>query len=1053
MLCALISMALTPAVAEQDVPWWKQQKIIWGWGNWNLDVGDLSVTTARAKREVPREVFRNAAHAGITVFTERHGYRPAHARLAHEFGLKYFAERQCNVHWIKWGRSRIDEKGEQTPGDYPIKCPLDKAVYEHWLVRPFIEGVREGLIDGIHIDWESRDARRACYCDNCFSTFLKRQGGNAADPPNPPYQGGDGLSKGERFGWLESRGLTQAYRDLHSQRRVAMFTSFREKFQAIKPDLMFSSYNVQEHHLLSDFAKAMHTEEVPFVVLDASHYSNDDRQPWWLSYSVRLRDEGYLYIAGGWSNALFGAQPSQVSAARWIYEAALNEDGVWLWFEHQITDEMFRAYATAHRDLKAVERAVGDFLFHGERDHHFVTAVEWTGRPELDKAVIARTYHLHGEHLLHINNVDTDWPIQVRLRLPRLARERKWTIRDAIDDLYYTHADSIVWTSDDLQKGIVVTMEPRSDTFLRVLPSDDQLVIDQSQRVPSREIDAMRGHAETSARASEVDLMFPQVWSFRTDPDGIGEREKWYAPSVAKDGWSKMATTEFWKPDYVGDGWYAVDAVLPQSHGRKVLLHFGAIDENYTLWINGEYVSDNMDAGTSLWASPVDVDISGRFKEGQSNHIVVLVRNVLAAGGIWKSVRLLIDSGSGAEAMSAHERIVTSSVGRLVYTATEQVSEEGGSGVRTIISNTIRTIDADGKNQMRIRKLRGHLWSPTYRPDGRRIAFVQNAEGRGQIYVMNADGSGATNISSNAFSDRSPAWSPDGTRIAFVSERDGDWDIYVMNADGSGQKRLAGHPGLDRAPAWSPDGRRIAWESHTSGIPNIWICNTDGENSRSLINLNKPLRLQFSRRDGQGIFVIREGEGFKPSFPDNTSYLWDPVWSPDGKYIAVSSLLTPEGEGVAVLDADGVNLLRIVGIRGIGNVTWSPGGAQIAGTFRAPHETEHSGILLVNADGKEQHRRLVEVVPQGPRLGGAIRMGPHTWYSHGSAQPRRVLKSFYSLAFSPDGKKLAFSSDMDASGGFYVYLINFDDVGSPDGQIQRLDDTRSAWPQHIAWHP
>ena len=80
-------------------------------------------------------------------------------------------------------------------------------------------------------------------------------------------------------------------------------------------------------------------------------------------------------------------------------------------------------------------------------------------------------------------------------------------------------------------------------------------------------------------------------------------------------------------------------------------------------------------------------------------------------------------------------------------------------------------------------------------------------------------------------------------------------------------------------------------------------------------------------------------------------------------------------------------------------------------------------------------------------------MGPHTWYSHGSAQPRRVLKSFYSLAFSPDGKQLAFSSDMDPSGGFYVYLINFDDVGSPDGQIQRLDDTRSAWPQHIAWRP
>ena len=82
------------------------------------------------------------------------------------------------------------------------------------------------------------------------------------------------------------------------------------------------------------------------------------------------------------------------------------------------------------------------------------------------------------------------------------------------------------------------------------------------------------------------------------------------------------------------------------------------------------------------------------------------------------------------------------------------------------------------------------------------------------------------------------------------------------------------------------------------------------------------------------------------------------------------------------------------------------------------------------------------------RLGGATRMGLHTWYSHGSAQPRRVVKRFSSLAWSPDNKTLAFSSDMDPSGAFYVYTIN-----AGGGDPQRLDRTKSAWPQQIMWRP
>jgi len=80
--------------------------------------------------------------------------------------------------------------------------------------------------------------------------------------------------------------------------------------------------------------------------------------------------------------------------------------------------------------------------------------------------------------------------------------------------------------------------------------------------------------------------------------------------------------------------------------------------------------------------------------------------------------------------------------------------------------------------------------SPSWSPDGTKIAFCSTKDGNAEIYVMNADGTGAIRLTNNPAWEDSPSWSPDGTRIAFDSSRDGNTEIYVMNADGTGQTRL-----------------------------------------------------------------------------------------------------------------------------------------------------------------------------------------------------------------------------------------------------------------------
>ena len=67
---------------------------------------------------------------------------------------------------------------------------------------------------------------------------------------------------------------------------------------------------------------------------------------------------------------------------------------------------------------------------------------------------------------------------------------------------------------------------------------------------------------------------------------------------------------------------------------------------------------------------------------------------------------------------------------------------------------------------------------------------------------MNADGTGQTRLTNNAGDDRSPTWSPDGQKIAFASDRDGNVEIYVMNADGTGQTNLTNNGDIDLWPDW-----------------------------------------------------------------------------------------------------------------------------------------------------------------------------------------------------------------------------------------------------------
>ena len=98
------------------------------------------------------------------------------------------------------------------------------------------------------------------------------------------------------------------------------------------------------------------------------------------------------------------------------------------------------------------------------------------------------------------------------------------------------------------------------------------------------------------------------------------------------------------------------------------------------------------------------------------------------------------------------------------------------------------------------------------------------------------DGSNQTRLTNNPSRDHKPNWSPDGSKIVFNSNRDGKYEIYIMDRNGSNLKQLTDNPignsqfSPNTYPLFSPDGSKIAFSSDRNGNEEIYIMNIDGSN-------------------------------------------------------------------------------------------------------------------------------------------------------------------------------------------------------------------------------
>ncbi|ROQ28427.1 Tol-Pal system beta propeller repeat protein TolB [Gallaecimonas pentaromativorans] len=130
--------------------------------------------------------------------------------------------------------------------------------------------------------------------------------------------------------------------------------------------------------------------------------------------------------------------------------------------------------------------------------------------------------------------------------------------------------------------------------------------------------------------------------------------------------------------------------------------------------------------------------------------------------------------------------------------------------------------DYDGYNETMVTKAKEPLMSPSWSPDGTKLAYVSFQNRKSEIFIQDLYNQHREKLTSFPMINGNPVWSPDGKKMAMVLSKDGNPEIYVMDLATKQETRLTDHYAIDTEPSWYPDSKSLVFTSERGGRPQLY---------------------------------------------------------------------------------------------------------------------------------------------------------------------------------------------------------------------------------------
>jgi Tol biopolymer transport system component len=253
---------------------------------------------------------------------------------------------------------------------------------------------------------------------------------------------------------------------------------------------------------------------------------------------------------------------------------------------------------------------------------------------------------------------------------------------------------------------------------------------------------------------------------------------------------------------------YQLFTIGADGNGANQLTHFADSDAVWAAWSpDGDKIAFERDVYTGVFV----------------NRAVIYTMNADGSG-----LRSLTPTGlNGRPSWSPDGSQIAFSTLQYGKQATISVMTATGKRVRKVLTTPLPT-----------KRFGLGLDSPTFSPDGGRIAFVWLKKTGSAIFTMKASGGGLKQVTPwqrGGLADKID-WSHDGARIAFSSPGIGDRrgvssNVFTVRPDGTGLVKLTNSRGgkiNNGFDSWSPDSQRIAFASNRTGTYEIYSMNANG---------------------------------------------------------------------------------------------------------------------------------------------------------------------------------------------------------------------------------